>query len=223
MNKEEGSMLVRQSVIIAATLLWMVDLSFPVQTPAEPTTTHAQERATLAREEAALAREAAVIEARRAALAEQKAALARDDTARPPSPSTHLSAGEQELAALKAQETARGLVLTLGDVLFAPEESKLTADALHKLEPLVALLKAQPQRHIRIAGYADSTGRESTNLDLSQRRADAVRDFLVDKGIHPDRITARGYGETDPVESNATATGRKENRRVEVLVLRAKK
>jgi outer membrane protein OmpA-like peptidoglycan-associated protein len=145
--------------------------------------------------------------------------LARDDTERAESLSP-TSRAEQELAELKAQETERGLVLTLGDVLFAPDQATLTPDARRKLEPLVVLLKAQPKRHIRIAGYADSRGEEASNLALSQRRADAVRDVLVGGGISAERITARGYGEASPVESNMTAAGRKENRRVEVLVLR---
>jgi outer membrane protein OmpA-like peptidoglycan-associated protein len=154
-----------------------------------------------------------------AAPASTATTLARDDTERP-APVAPTSRAEQELAELKAQETARGLVLTLGDVLFAPDEATLTPDAVRKLDPLVALLKAHPKRHIRIAGYADSRGAESPNLELSQRRADAVRDVLVAGGVSPARITARGYGEASPVGSNVTAAGRKENRRVEVLVLR---
>src|SRR4249919_3749439 len=87
---------------------------------------------------------------------------------------------ERELAALKARETAHGLVLTLGDVLFAPDQSEPTTAAMRKLAPLVTILKDQPQRRIRIEGYTDSRGPASDNLDLSQRRADAVRDFLID-------------------------------------------
>jgi OOP family OmpA-OmpF porin len=111
-------------------------------------------------------------------------------------------------------------VLTLGDVLFAPDQAELTRDAMRKLYPLVDILKEQPRRNIRIEGYTDNSGTESYNLDLSQRRADAVRDFLIDQGISPNRIIARGYGEAEPVASNDTAAGRRENRRVEVIVPR---
>ena len=127
---------------------------------------------------------------------------------------------ERELADLKARETAHGLVLTLGDVLFAPDQSEPTTAAMRKLSPLVTILKEQPQRSIRIEGYTDSRGPESYNLDLSQRRADAVRDFLIENGISPRRITARGYGEAVAVASNTTIAGRQENRRVEVIVPR---
>lgn len=130
---------------------------------------------------------------------------------------------ERELAELKARETEHGLVLTLGDVLFAPNHSELTTAAMRKLYPFVTILKDQPQRSIRIEGFTDSNGTESYNLDLSQRRADAVRDFLIDNRISPRRITARGYGEADPVASNATLAGQQENRRVAVIVPRAGK
>jgi OmpA-OmpF porin, OOP family len=180
--------------------------------------TLAEERAAAAREQADRAREHAERAAREAAIAEEHAVRAgqRSSTAR-------LKELERELADLKARETARGLVLTLGDVQFAPGQATLTAAAMRQLSPLVTLLKEQPKRNIRIAGYTDSSGTESSNLDLSQRRADAVRDFLMENGISPNRIVARGYGEADPVASNTTVAGRRENRRVEVLVPRAGK
>jgi outer membrane protein OmpA-like peptidoglycan-associated protein len=160
-----------------------------------------QERAERAKKEAAEAEAQALRE-------QQKATTAR------------LAELERELAEFKAHETDRGLVLTLGDVQFAPNQETLTADAARKLYPLVTILKDQPKRTIRIEGHADSRGEESYNLDLSQRRADAVRDFLVSNGIDSTRITARGYGENEAVASNITAAGRQENRRVDVIVLR---
>jgi OmpA-OmpF porin, OOP family len=214
---------VPQILVAAAPFLCVSGLLLPARATAEPAPTPARERATIARKEAGFARDSAAVEARRAALGEQKAALARNEAERATTPPERSSGAEQELADLKAQETEPRLVLTLGDVLFASDEAKLAADARRKLDPLVTRLKAQRQRHIRVAGYADSSGAEVTNLELSQRRADAVRDFLVANGINPDRITARGYGEANPVGSNATAAGRKDNRRVEVLAPRVRK
>jgi outer membrane protein OmpA-like peptidoglycan-associated protein len=178
--------------------------------------------ASAAEEEAALAREHAESARKFAERAEQRAAIAEAlaERARRRSTATRLAEEERELAELQARETDRGLVLTLGDVLFAPDQAKLTEDAMRKLYPLVPLLKEQPKRTIRIAGYTDSQGPAAYNLDLSQRRADAVRDFLIEHGIAASRIVARGYGEADPVASNATVSGRRENRRVEVLVPR---
>jgi outer membrane protein OmpA-like peptidoglycan-associated protein len=140
--------------------------------------------------------------------------------ARKKSPSAHHTEDEREGAGRKARKTAHSMVLTVGDVLFAPDQSEPTAVTIRNLSPLVILLKEQPQRRIHIEGYADSTGPEAYNLALSQRRADTVRDFLVANGIPPQRITARGYGEATSVASNTTTAGRRENRRVEVVVPR---
>jgi len=177
--------------------------------------TAAEERAATARERAALAWENAERAAEEAAVAEEQAARAGRKSG-----SARRAELERELAELKARETERGLVLTLGDVLFAPNQAELTPSAMRKLYPLVTILKEQPRRRIHIEGYTDSRGTESHNLDLSQLRADAVRDFLIDNGISSNRIIARGYGEADPVASNATAAGQRENRRVEVIVPR---
>jgi len=174
-----------------------------------------EKHAAAAREQAALARENAERAALAATVAEKQAVWADQR-----STSARRAELERELAELKARETAHGLVLTLGDVLFAPDQSEPTTAAMRKLSPLVTILKDQPQRSIRIEGYTDSRGPESYNLDLSQRRADAVRDFLIDNGISPRRITARGYGEAVAVASNSTLAGRRENRRVEVIVPR---
>jgi len=180
----------------------------------------ATEKAAVAREEALLAREAAALEEKWAALAERKAAVAQKEAQALQATVARASQLEQELADLKAKETDRGLVLTLGDVLFESDQAELTADAMRKLYPLVSLLKERPERSIIIEGHTDSAGAETYNQELSENRALAVRDFLAANGIDPQRITARGYGEDYPVASNATQTGRQDNRRVEVVVVR---
>jgi OOP family OmpA-OmpF porin len=125
---------------------------------------------------------------------------------------------QQELAALKTQQTDRGLVLTLGDVLFETGKAELRPGALRNLYPLVTFLQKYPERRVLIEGHTDSVGSESSNLDLSQRRADAVRDFLLQNGVNAAQITTRGYGKASPVASNDTATGRQQNRRVELII-----
>lgn len=180
----------------------------------------AEEQADIAREEARIARDSLALEERKAALAERKASIARREAKLMKEVDTRTAQLEEKLADLRARETERGLVLTLGDVLFETDQAQLTADAMRKLYPLVTLLKENERRDISIEGFTDSSGAESYNLNLSQERADAVRDFLVANGIDPERIKAQGYGEAKPVASNADAAGRRENRRVEVIVMR---
>jgi len=126
---------------------------------------------------------------------------------------------EQELAALKASDTERGLVMTLQEgVLFEYNKAELKSGAMRSLEPLMTFLREHPGRTLLIEGHTDSTGSDSYNLDLSQRRAEAVRGFLASNGISADRIVARGYGESYPVTTNTTEAGRQQNRRVEVVI-----
>ena len=204
----------RRYILIGITMYFFAGV-LPVGYGKAESAALAEEHAAAAREQAALARENAERAALAATVAEKQAVWADQR-----STSARRAELERELADLKARETAHGLVLTLGDVLFAPDQSEPTTAAMRKLAPLVTILKDQPQRSIRIEGYTDSRGPESYNLDLSQRRADAVRDFLIDNGISPRRITARGYGEAVSVASNTTLAGRQENRRVEVIVSR---
>jgi len=125
---------------------------------------------------------------------------------------------QHDLAALKAQQTERGLVLTLGDVLFETGKAALRPGALQHLYPLVTFLQKYPEHRVVIEGHTDSVGSETYNLDLSQRRADAVQDFLLHNGVNPAQLTTRGYGKASPVASNATAEGRQQNRRVELII-----
>ena len=125
---------------------------------------------------------------------------------------------QHDLAALKAQQTERGLVLTLGDVLFETGKAELRPGVLQHLYPLVTFLQKYPEHRVVIEGHTDSVGSETYNLDLSQRRADAVQDFLLHNGVNPAQLTTRGYGKASPVASNATAEGRQQNRRVELII-----
>ena len=124
-----------------------------------------------------------------------------------------------ELASLKAQQTNRGMVLTVGDVLFAPSKAEVGPGAQRSIDKLADFLKAYPHRNVLIEGFTDNLGDESFNIKLSQQRADAVRDLLVARGVSPQRIQTKGYGPKFPVVDNDSAAGRQQNRRVEVLVL----
>jgi outer membrane protein OmpA-like peptidoglycan-associated protein len=132
---------------------------------------------------------------------------------------TQQAAGLQaEMDALKAKPTDRGLVLTLGDVLFETGRADLNPGAARNLDRLVQFLGDHPERRVEIDGYTDSVGTDSFNLDLSQRRADTVKSVLVNRGIDPARVTTQGYGKDFNVASNADSGGRQLNRRVEVVI-----
>jgi len=125
----------------------------------------------------------------------------------------------KELSDLKGQQTNRGLVLTVGDVLFATGKAEVAAGGMRSIDKLAEWLKKNPTRNLLIEGHTDNTGAEDFNQRLSQQRADAVRDQLVSRGVPADRITTKGYGPRYPVVANDTASGRQQNRRVEVVVL----
>jgi outer membrane protein OmpA-like peptidoglycan-associated protein len=125
---------------------------------------------------------------------------------------------QAEVDQLKATPTPRGLVLTLGDVLFNTGRSELNPGAGRKLDQLAQFLNEHPERRIEIDGFTDSVGPDDYNQDLSQRRADAVKGALVSRGIDGSRITTQGYGKAYPVASNSDSGGRQLNRRVEVVI-----
>jgi outer membrane protein OmpA-like peptidoglycan-associated protein len=125
----------------------------------------------------------------------------------------------KEVSQLKGQLTERGIVLTMGDVLFATDQSTLSPNANRNVEKLAEFLQKHPKRNVLIEGHTDSVGPDEYNLSLSQRRAEAVKEALVAKGIDPGRIWTKGYGKKYPVASNDTPTGRQLNRRVEVIIL----
>ena len=125
---------------------------------------------------------------------------------------------QAEVDALKAKPTDRGLVLTLGDVLFETGSSTLSSGAGRNMDRLVQFLTDHPERLVQIDGFTDSVGTDSFNQDLSQHRADAVRYQLVSRGISSTRIATQGYGKAFPVASNSESSGRQLNRRVEVVI-----
>lgn len=144
---------------------------------------------------------------------------AKDDANRATDQATE-NAGrlQAEVDALKAKPTDRGLVLTLGDVLFETGSSTLSSGAGRNLDRLVQFLTDHPERLVQIDGFTDSIGTDSFNQDLSQHRADAVRYQLVSRGISSTRIATQGYGKSYPVASNSESGGRQLNRRVEVVI-----
>jgi outer membrane protein OmpA-like peptidoglycan-associated protein len=158
--------------------------------------------------------------ARSAAEASQANAAQADAASQAAALSAQQQADElqRQIATLQARQTDRGLVVTLGDVLFASGRADLKDGADRNLNKLVSFLNKYPDRSVRIEGYTDSVGTEDFNLGLSQRRADSVRSYLVNQGIGSERLTTAGKGEADPVAGNDSASGRQQNRRVEVVI-----
>ena len=125
---------------------------------------------------------------------------------------------ERELEDLQAEETDRGLVLTLGDVLFDTAEAQLKPGANATIEQLAEFMNEYPDRRLLIEGHTDSRGDEAYNQNLSKQRADAVRNALLSAGINSERLRTEGLGEAYPVASNDTQAGRQQNRRVNIIV-----
>lgn len=128
---------------------------------------------------------------------------------------------KRQIAELDARETDRGLVVTLGDLLFETGKSDLKGGAAGNLDKLAAFLNEYVDRSVLIEGHTDDVGTDESNFNLSQRRANSVKSYLVTQGIQSDRLSTSGLGEGSPVAGNDTATGRQQNRRVEVVISNA--
>ncbi|HLJ46067.1 MAG TPA: OmpA family protein [Bryobacteraceae bacterium] len=119
---------------------------------------------------------------------------------------------------LETRDTARGLIVNMSDVLFDFGKATLHPGTREKLAKLSGIVLAYPGLHLQVEGHTDSVGSDEYNMTLSQKRSDAVRDYLVSQGISADAVTSQGFGKADPVASNDTAAGRQQNRRVEIVV-----
>lgn len=125
---------------------------------------------------------------------------------------------QRQIDVLQAEATDRGLVLTLGDVLFGTGRSDLTSGGTNTLDKLVVFLNNYPDRNVVIEGHTDDVGSHEMNQTLSQHRADSVKFYLVQQGIRHKRLAASGMGETQPITDNQSPSGRQQNRRVEVII-----
>lgn len=145
------------------------------------------------------------------------AAAEQREQERTASDNARLADLESQLRELNAKPTPRGLVVTLGDVLFNTGQSQLLAGATANMQRLADFLRANPEQTAVIEGHTDSVGSATSNYQLSQRRADAVKAELENLGAQSNRLTTRAFGADNPVSSNDTPTGRQMNRRVEIV------
>jgi len=185
---------------------------------------NAAAEAAKAKEEADKARQAAIVE-QQAALAQKQAAETEAQKAREAA-----TKAEAEKASLRAQlraqlnsilqteDSARGLIVNMSDVLFDTGSFTLKPTAREKLAKVSGILLAHPGLTLQVEGHTDSVGSDEMNQRLSEQRAGSVRDFLANQGVDSSSITAEGFGKTEPIASNDTPDGRQHNRRVEIVV-----
>jgi outer membrane protein OmpA-like peptidoglycan-associated protein len=176
-----------------------------------------QQVAQAAAEQAARDRAAAVSQQR---AAEAEAEKAKQAAAQAEAEKAQLRAQllSQLNSILQTRDSARGLIVNMSDVLFDTGSYTLKPGAREKLAKISGIVLAHPGLNLQIEGHTDSVGTDEFNQQLSERRADSVRDFLAQQGVPGSAISARGFGKTQPVAGNDTAEGRQRNRRVELVV-----
>lgn len=148
----------------------------------------------------------------------QAAAIARQKEALQQQTAELKQATEQLRQELAARQTERGMLVTLGDVLFEFGRAEIKPSARDSLSQLATFLRENPERHVLIEGFTDSIGSDSVNQQLSERRAEAVAQALVGMGVARERITSAGYGKSYPIADNSSDSNRALNRRVEVYI-----
>jgi len=161
-------------------------------------------------------RQAVLLEARGHEI-QKSAQQASDASDRADASTRRADSLEVELADLKAKRTERGLVLTLGDVLFDTGQATLKSGAYGTLDRLASALKDKPGRKVVIEGHTDNVGSDASNQALSERRAQAVQMALMQRGVATDQMSAMGKGESAPLASNDAEGSRQQNRRVELI------
>jgi outer membrane protein OmpA-like peptidoglycan-associated protein len=149
---------------------------------------------------------------------ERDAAVGRAKSAEKDKAALRAQLLQQFGAILETRDTARGLIVNMSGVLFAMGKSDLRPAAREKLAKISGILLAHPDLKLSVEGYTDSTGSAAFNQTLSEQRAEGARDYLVSQGVAADSIVSAGYGSAQPVASNDTASGRRSNRRVELVV-----
>lgn len=174
-----------------------------------------QQQSEAARRQSEAAQRQAMASQQQAAVAQQQAAASQQQAGEAERRNQAL---ETQLRELDAKKTDRGMVVTIGDVLFDSGRAELKSGGMRNVERLGSFLKEYPQRKAIIEGYTDSVGSDQTNQVLSGRRADAVMTALLSMGVGRGQMTAQGFGEMHPVAGNDDAGGRQMNRRVEIVL-----
>ncbi len=205
----QARMEAEEALLLVATTAEEAQRALEEKEDAEKKEAESARAAQLSAEEAEQARRLAKSRASEAEFAKREAELA----------SQQIDSLTRQLENLQLRETESGVVVTLGDVLFATGQAELVEGGRSSLEEVVDLLQTEPDKKIRVEGHTDSSGDAAANLLLSEKRAQAVRDSLISLGVDAERVTAMGMGEDFPIASNDTEEGRARNRRVDVILL----
>jgi outer membrane protein OmpA-like peptidoglycan-associated protein len=185
---------------------------------AEADTAAARSQAERAKLEAEVAAQRAALDKEAALTASEQARRAALEQAEREKQELRNKLAEQLNKVLETRDSARGLIVNMSDVLFDTGKFTLRPVAREKLSQLSGIVLAHPSLKLEVEGHTDSVGSDEYNMTLSQNRANAVRDFLTQHGMNTSSLASRGFGESQPVATNDTASGRQQNRRVELVV-----